>query len=330
MKVLAGDIGGTNTRLAICDVTDGSVKRLAEEIQPSTRFRTFKETVREFIAHHDADLRAACFGLPGPVRGRRASLTNLPWAVDADELERDLGLPCVRLINDLVANAYGLETLDAEDVWVLRAGVPDPHGNAALISAGTGLGEAGLHRVDGQLVPFATEGGHTDFGPSNTLECDLLAFLQRRHGGHISWERVLSGPGLHAIYDFLRERTPSAEPAWLRDELTEASDPSAVVGRCAVQEKSELAAEAVNLFLALYGAEASNLALKTLATSGVYVGGGIAPKLRSLFELSPFLTRFDAKGRMRAVVEQIPVRVVLDDKAALQGAALYAARAGAC
>lgn len=326
MKVLAGDIGGTNTRLAICEVTEDSVLRLAEEIEPSTRFRTFKETVREFVAKHDFELRAACFGLPGPVRGRRASLTNLPWAVDADELERELGLPSVRLINDLVANAYGLGTLDKEDVWVLREGVPDPLGNAALISAGTGLGEAGLHRIDGVLVPFATEGGHTDFGPTNKMECDLLLFLQRRHGGHISWERVLSGPGLHALYDFLRERSPSAEPAWLRDELDAASDPSAVIGRYAVQEKSELAAETVNLFLALYGAEASNLALKTLATSGLYIGGGIAPKLRPLFQESAFLQRFDHKGRMRAVVEQIPIRLVLDDKAALQGAALHAAR----
>lgn len=326
MKVLAGDIGGTNARLAVCDVTEGTVLRVVEEIQPSTRFKTFKEIVREFVAKHDVDLRGACFGLPGPVRGRSVSLTNLPWTVDADELERDLGLPNVRLVNDLVANAYGLETLTASDFHTLREGVPDPMGNVGLIAAGTGLGQAGLHRVHGTLIPFGTEGGHTDFSPTNAVECDLLEFLQRRHGDHISWERVVSGPGLTSVYDFLRERAPSAEPAWLREELASAHDPSAVIGRHAITERSELAAEAVNLFLGLYGAEASNLALKLLATGGMYLGGGIAPKLRPAFAESPFLQRFNHKGRMRAVVEAMPIRIVLDDKAALQGAALHAAR----
>lgn len=327
MKVLAGDIGGTNTRLAICDVTEDAVVRISEEIQPSTRFKTFKEIIREFVAKHALELRAACFGLPGPVRGRSVSLTNLPWTVDADELERELGLPSVSLINDLVANAYGLETLTSADIFTLRAGTPDTGGNVGLMSAGTGLGQAGLHRIDGVLHPFATEGGHSDFAPTNTIECDLLEFLQRRHGSdHISWERVVSGPGLTSVYDFLRERAPSAEPAWLREELASGADPSAVIGRHALTERSELAAEAVNLFLGLYGAEAGNLALKLLATGGMYIGGGIAPKLKPLFMQSSFLHRFNRKGRMQHVVEQIPIRIILDDKAALQGAALHAAR----
>jgi len=326
MRVLAGDVGGTNTRLAVCEVTGVSVRTLAEDVHPSPRFKTFKEIVQHFVAQHGDDLRGACFGLPGPVRGRRATLTNLPWAIDADQLERDLGLPSVSIVNDLVANAHGLATLKDEDFFVLRKGTPDPAGNIGIVSAGTGLGEAGMQRVQGSLQPFPTEGGHTDFAPSNELECDLLRFLQQRYEGHVSWERVVSGPGLATLYAFLRERTPSAEPAWLKDELEAAPDPTAVIGRNALDGKSELAHAALQLFLELYGAEAGNVALGLLATGGVYLGGGIAPKLCTAFEGSRFLERFDAKGRLRPVLEQIPVRIVLNDKAALQGAAIQAAR----
>lgn len=326
MKVLAGDVGGTNTRLAICEVKEDQLIRLAEDVQPSGRFKTFKEIVRAFAVDHQAEVRAVCFGLPGPVRGRRAQLTNLPWAVDADELERELGLPSVSIINDLVANAYGLATLDQDDFQVVREGVADPNGNAGLISAGTGLGEAGMHRIGGVFHPFATEGGHTDFAPANDLEIDLLRFLQARYEGHVSWERVVSGPAIAVLYEFLLERDPSRQPGWLRDELAEASDPTSVIAKAASQGRCDLAREALDLFLALYGAEAGNFALKVFATGGIYLGGGIAPKLAGLFAESPFLARFDDKGRLRRLVEQMPVRIVLNDKAALQGAAVFAAR----
>lgn len=326
MRVLAGDVGGTNTRLAVCEVNDGKVLRVAEDVQPSDRFKTFGEIVREFVLHHSPDVRAACFGLPGPVQGRRAHLTNLPWIVDADQLERDLGLPSVSIINDLVANAHGLATLSDADFKIVRPGRAEAGGNAGLISAGTGLGEAGLQRVNGIYCPFATEGGHTDFAPTDELEWELLQFLQARHGRHISWERVVSGPGLTAIYEFLRDSKYGEEPKSLTEELHQAADPSSVIAMSAQSGRCDLTVRALDLFLQLYGAEAGNLALKVLATGGMYLGGGIAPKLKDALTDSRFVERFDDKGRLQPLVEAIPIRIVLNDKAALQGAALHAAQ----
>lgn len=327
MKVLAGDVGGTNTRLAVCEVNDSKVLRLVEEIQPSDATKSFREIVRGFLADLKVDVRGVCFGLPGPVGGgRRVKLTNLPWVVDADELERELGLPTVTLINDLEANAHGLSTLSSADIRVIRQGAPNLRGNAGLISAGTGLGEAGMHWVGGVLHPFATEGGHTDFAPGNDLEVDLLRFLQSRFGPHVSWERVVSGPGLVNLYAFLEERHPDSEPAWLAEEIA-SGDPGSAIVRNALSEKSELCARTLELFLTLYGAEAGNFALKILATGGMYLGGGIAPRLVEAFGSSEFVRRFDDKGRMRHILEQMTISVVLNDKAALQGAALYASRA---
>jgi glucokinase len=325
MKVLAGDVGGTSTRLAVCEVNEGKVLREVEDVQPSDPEKSFKDIVQAFLAEQSVDVRAVCFGLPGPVRGRRARLTNLPWAIDADELERELGLPTVSLINDLEANAHGLSTLSSADIKVLREGVGLHLGNAGLVSAGTGLGEAGMHWVDGAMHPFATEGGHASFGPRNQLQFDLLLFLQKEVGDHVSWERVVSGPGLCNIYAFLKWRDPEAEPAWLAEEM-EAGDKAALIAKHALAEKSELCRDALDLFLELYGAEAGNFALKILALGGIYLGGGIVPKVSKALPSSKFVEAFDAKGRMRELISQIPIRVVLNDKAALQGAALYASR----
>jgi glucokinase len=326
MKVLAGDVGGTNTRLAVCEVNDGKVLRELEDVQPSDPKRELKDIVQEFLASNNIQARAACFGLPGPVRGRRVQLTNLPWVVDADAFERELGLSSVSLINDLEANAHGLATLSSADIKVLREGSAVHAGNAGLVSAGTGLGEAGMHWIDGNMYPFATEGGHTTFAPSNDLEVDLLRYLQAKFGDHVSWERVVCGPGLVNVYQFLRSRDPEAEPSWLADEVNGTNDVPAVIAKHAISEKSELCAQALGMFFELYGAEAGNFALKILAQGGIYLGGGIVPKVAKQLAESKFIERFDNKGRLRHVVEQIPIRVVLNDKAALQGAALYAAR----
>jgi glucokinase len=325
MKVLAGDVGGTHCRLALCEVTGGKVRRDVEDVQRSGEHDALATIVRAFLAKHPSDVRAACFGLPGPIRGRRAQLTNLPWVVDADLLARDLALPSVSLLNDLQANAYGLATLEPEDLCILREGVSDPAGNAGLISPGTGLGEAGLHRVGRALVPLATEAGHTDFAPTTDLEIDLLRSLQAKLGPHVSWERVLSGPGLANLYGFFRERDPGAEPAWLAEELA-VHDPGTVITRRALEGTSDLCRQALDLFMALLGAKAGNLALSVLATDGVYLGGGIAPRIAAELPQSGLLERFDGKGRMRPLLERMTIRVVLDDKAALQGAAIYAAQ----
>lgn len=324
MKVLAGDVGGTNTRLALCEVNDGKVLRLVHNIEPSASHGSLAEIIQAFASTHGADdVRAVCIGLPGPVRGRRAQLTNLPWVVDADELERDLGLPSITLLNDLEANAHGLSTLADADFLVLRDGSPERGGNAGLVSAGTGLGQAGMHFMRGKLYPFPTEGGHADFAPSNELEWNLLQYLQRTHE-HVSWERVVSGPGLATVYEFLLERAGASAPQWW-SEAQSNKEPAEAIATSA-DDGDEHANAAVELFLGLYGAEAGNFALKIFATGGIYLGGGIAPKLAKRIRSSSFLERFDGKGRMRGLVEQIPIKVVLNESAALQGAALFGAR----
>jgi glucokinase len=321
MKVLAGDIGGTNSRLALCDVAGGRVSVFADQTYPSASFSSLSDVVRTFLFGRDEPVHSACFGLPGPVRGRRVKLTNLPWLVDADAMERELGLD-VLLINDLEANAYGLSVLDPASVRVLKPGTGIPNGNAALIAAGTGLGEAGLAWDGTRRRPFATEGGHCDFAPADEVEDELLAWLRKRHDGHVSWERVVSGPGLAAIHEFLRERAGEPMPAWA--EVTAAELPGRI-SAAATGGADPIAHEALQRFLALYGAEAGNLALKLLAIGGVYVGGGIAPKLADEFASSAFVERFMAKGRMRALMEDMPVYLVLDDRAGLWGAASHAA-----
>ena len=321
-RVLAGDIGGTNSRLAICEVDGLQVERVAEAVVSSQAHDSLEEIVRGFVLAHPMELHSACLGIPGPVHGRRAVTTNLPWQVDADTLERALELGTVHLLNDLEASAHGVLALPDDAFHVLRRG-EDVEGNMGLVAAGTGLGEAGILRSRGRCIPFATEGGHTDFAPRTDLEIDLLRWLEQQHA-RVSWERVVSGPGIESLYAFLRDRDPSAEPSWLAEELA-SSQPASRITHHALEQTNELCGRAVDLFLALLGAEAGNLALKLLATGGIYLAGGIAPRLVPLFERSPFLTRFDDKGRMQRITEQIPVRIVLDDMAGLIGAAHYAA-----
>jgi glucokinase len=233
-----------------------------------------------------------------------------------------LGIRTVELINDLEANAYGIVLLEPRDFVVLNEGVPDASGTAALISAGTGLGEAGLHWEGNHYQPFPSEGGHADFAPRNELEVDLLLFLLNQYE-HVSYERVLSGSGLYNIYKFLRDTGRGDEPVWLADQMR-LEDPSAVISRAALEGSCELCVHALDEFISFYGAEAGNLALKFMATGGVFVGGGIAPKIIQKLRGSGFMEAFVAKGRMKQLLESIPVRVILNDKTALVGAARYA------
>jgi glucokinase len=325
MRILAGDIGGTNARLAIYDVAGTEAQLEVQSSYDSRSFESLVDVARTFMAEHELSVVTACFGVPGPVNGRRAKITNLPWEIDADELERKLGMDRVFLVNDLEASARGLATLRDSDLRELRPAIAGATGNAALVAAGTGLGEAGLYWDGRRHRPFACEGGHTDFSPANEREDALLRWLRARIGGHVSWERVLSGPGLGQLYAFLREDNPGAEPKWLAEELA-AGDVPEVVSRNALEEKSDLCAAALDWFMALYGAEAGNVALKVLATGGVYLGGGIAPKIARALPGSDFVARFDGKGRMRPLLERIGIRVIMNEHVALQGAAYYAAR----
>lgn len=326
MKILAGDIGGTNARLALCEVSGTSVLRDIQANYDSRRYASLEDIAREFMADHDIAVETACFGIPGPVWGRRARVTNLPWEIDADALERSLGVPSVFLLNDLEATARGLPTLAASDFRTLRPGVPAATGNAGLIAAGTGLGEAGLYWDGRTHRPFACEGGHTTFAPSDDREVELLRWLRADLGiTHVSWERVVSGPGLYNLFRFLCREKPGCEPSWLAEEIA-AGDPPAIVAKHALAGKHEVCREALDWFMALYGAEAGNLALKFFATAGVYLGGGIAPALAAELPGSRFVEKFDDKGRMRAHLEKIGIRIVLNDRAAIQGAAYYASR----
>jgi glucokinase len=325
MKILSGDIGGTNSRLALCEVDGGKVRRIVETIYDSRRYESLAEIARAFVTEHQLEVNTACFGVPGPVQGRRAKVTNLPWQVDADELERNLGIDSIYLINDLEAKAHGLATLTDFDFRELRAGAPGAVGNAGLLAAGTGLGEAGLFWDGLRHRPFACEGGHTDFAPSDDDELELLRFLQAKLGGHVSWERVVSGPGIVSLYEFLASRDPGGRSKALADAM-QGGDPAEEIANAALRGDDSLAARTIAWFLALYGAEAGNVALKFFAIGGVYLGGGIAPKLAPLLPHSQFIARFQGKGRMQPLLERIAIGIVLNDKAALQGAASFGAR----
>jgi glucokinase len=322
LRVLSGDIGGTNTRLAVFEVAGTRLQCMIERSYPSRDYTTLHDIIENFLSAADAHPEAACFGIAGPVRDNTVDVTNLPWRISAAEIAARFGLRRVDLLNDLEANAWGLRALDDRDFHTLNSGAEDPAGNAAIIAAGTGLGEAGLYRDDGRYHPFATEGGHADFSPGSELEIELLRFLTARHG-HVSWERLVSGPGLVNIHGFLVHHSGQDVADWLKHEL-QAGDPAAAISRAAQTGRDALCVEALALFVRLYGVEAGNLALKMMASGGLYIGGGIAPKILGQLESGAFMDAFRAKGRMQGLLEQMPVRVIINDRTALYGPAVFA------
>jgi len=321
--ILAGDIGGTHTRLAVFDYRKSQTKPVSIRVYPSHEYDSLDAIVQIFVEEEKMPIDGACFGIAGPVKHGRSETSNLAWVVDSRQLASELSLESVQLLNDLEASAYGIALVEPKDFVVLNEGVTDEGGMAALISAGTGLGEAGLRREGGYYKPFPSEGGHADFAPRNKLETELLLSLLNQYD-HVSYERVLSGPGLYNIYKFLRESGRGDEPAWLAERMAH-DDPSSVIAQAALERSSELCVRSLDLFVSIYGAEAGNLALKFLATGGVFVGGGIAPKIIEKLRDSTFMEAFKAKGRLGALLEAIPVRVILNDRTALLGAARYAA-----
>jgi glucokinase len=322
LRVLSGDIGGTNTRLAVFEVAGARPRSVVERSYPSRDFATLEDIIEDFLGAGDTRPDAACFGIAGPVRDNVVDVTNLPWRISAAELAVRFHIPRVALLNDLEANGWGLLALEEKDFHTLNAGIENPAGNAAIIAAGTGLGEAGLYRDGGRHRPFATEGGHTGFSPGSELEIALLRFLMARYG-HVSWERLISGPGLVNIHNFLVHHRRHDVAGWLKDDL-QGDDPAAAISRAAQSGRDALCVEALELFVRLYGVEAGNLALKMMASGGVYVGGGIAPKILEQLDRGPFMAAFLAKGRMQGLLEHMPVRVILNDRTALYGPAVYA------
>jgi len=321
--ILAGDVGGTKVHLALYSFDGGRLKAVRERKFPAREFASLDAAVKTFLADGSTEeIVAACFGCPGPVRDGRLKLTNLAWTLDARELARLLGIERVFLINDLEANGYGIPELAAERVETLHEGDASAGGNRGLIAAGTGLGEALLIWDGERHRPIASEGGHCDFAARTQREIALLEYLRRKLGGRVSWERVVSGLGIQNIYGFLRDVEKIEEPEWLRERMAE-EDPNAVIGQCVEDGSSELCRETMQTFAAAYGAEAGNIALKVLATGGMYLGGGIAPKTLKTLARGGFMQAFLDKGRLSPLLESIPVRVILDESCALLGAAAY-------
>ncbi len=322
--ILAGDVGGTNTRLALYDPGGGRLTPVISKNYPSPKYEGVTDIIREFLEDVPDPPFYVCLGVAGPIREGRSSATNLPWVIESARIAEDLGLGMVEIINDLEALAHGISILEPDDFVILNEGDEDPNGNRALVAAGTGFGVAGLVRESRGYRPFPSEGGHTDFAPRGPLETDLLAYLAERHD-HVSYERVISGPGLTNIYRFLRDTGRCEEPDWLA-EMVSGDDPPAVTSSAALEGKSELCKKALDLFVSVMGAKAGNVALEFMATGGLFIGGGIAPKIIDELLEPTFMDAFRAKGRMKSLLEAVPVQVIRNDQAALLGAASLSIR----
>ncbi len=322
--ILAGDIGGTKTVIGLFEGTGNRVRGVRDETFSSQSHGTLEEILDLFLAGVSRpSLDAACFGVAGPVIQGRSKITNLPWELDERKLAEALQVPRAKLLNDLEAAAYGMLHLDPTDLCQLQPGLKRD-GNIAVIAAGTGLGEAILYWDGTRHHPIASEGGHADFAPQTDLEMELLIYL-RREFGHVSYERLLSGPGLFNIYRFLRDNGFAVEPEWLRDRIAQ-GDPGAMVSQIGLAGEHPLCTRALDLFISVYGAEAGNLVLKALAVGGVYVGGGIAPKILPKLQDGTFIHAFTDKGRFAELLQTIDVKVALNPRAPLIGAANYALR----
>jgi len=320
--ILAGDVGGTNTRLGLFEITRGHFRLLSEKTYLSKNYKGLENILVNFLKGQ-REIVAACFGVAGPVTEEVIVATNLPWWIDIQSLQKLLSLKRVEVINDLVANAYGISVLKKGDFEILNAG-RIRKGTQALISAGTGLGEAILFWDGKQYVPSPSEGGHAEFGPRNHLETELFNYLSDRFD-HVSYERVLSGEGLFHIYQFLKDsKRFGSEPSWL-SEMMRGEDPPEVISEMARLRKSKLCWKALDLFTSIYGAAAGNLALQVMAVGGVYVGGGIAPKIIWKLKNGSFMKAFKDKGRLSRIVAHIPVKVIMNERTALLGAASRAA-----
>jgi glucokinase len=324
--ILAGDVGGTHTRMGLFSFEEGHVKLHTVAEFSSRQYPGLEQIILSYAESQAAKVEVCCFGVAGPVVQGHVQLTNLPWEIDEQKGSEVLGYPLM-LINDLEATAYGISELGPEDFVTLQESRVPQAGNAAVIAAGTGLGEAGLFWDGVRHIPFACEGGHCDFAPNGELQARMLGYL-RGQGEHVSMERVISGPGLVSIHAFLRATAGHAEDPWLEEELRR-DDPAAAISRAALAGTSELCMRALDIFVSCYGAEAGNLALKLMAVGGVYVAGGIAPKILPKLRDETFRNAFVNKGRLSDVLEAIPVRVVTNERTGLLGAARCAALARA-
>jgi glucokinase len=323
MIILAGDIGGTKVHLGLYRADGAELTRLNDHIYTTQDFPSLEVVLRDFVKDCE-EVGVACLGVPGPVIDGLANATNIAWEIRVQSVSATLRGALTRIVNDLEATAFGMLHLTPSEIVELHKGEQRRHpANLAIIAAGTGLGEAGLVAGHAEWNTVATEGGHCDFAPRGVEQMALLQFLEGEFG-HVSFERVLSGPGLHNIYRFLLQQLSDPEPEWLKRKMA-TGDASAVISETALADQDPRCVRALDLFVRIYGAEAANLALKFLAFGGVYIGGGIAPKILPFLRRDGFMQAFMNKGRLNSMLEKMPVRVSLNEDAALLGAAHLAA-----
>ena len=320
--LLAGDVGATKTNLAVFSLKEKPTRPVQEETFPSGEFSNLEALVGEFLSHVDVQIERAVFGVAGPVVEGQAKIVNLSWVIEKEKLEQKYGIASVRLLNDLEAIASAVPFLKINDLYTINKGNPEENGTIAVIAPGTGLGEAFLVWDGSVYRAFASEGGHADFAPADARQTELLRHLRERFG-HVSCERVCSGLGIPNIYAFLKEQKYAEEPEWLADKLAKTDDPTPVIVNPAKDGEGScrLCVETVQLFVSILGAEAGNLALRVLATGGVYLGGGIPPRILPFLLQPYFLEAFRDKGRLSDMMSRIPIHVILNPKAALLGAA---------
>jgi glucokinase len=327
MMLMVGDIGGTKTELAIFSTETGPYQSLVNETYPSSNYKNLEVIVSQFLQEVDMPVNRACFGVAGPVIEGRAKITNLPWVIDASNLKSTFGWDSVNLINDLEAVAYSIPILKQDDIFTLNKGKPEPNGNIAIIAPGTGLGEGFLTSTDNGYYVQASEGGHASFSPTNTLEDGLLKYLREQEGyEHVSIERVCSGGfGIPNIYNYLKEIEYAEEPDWLSEQLEGSPDPTPIIIDAAKDKNrsTRLCKTTLDMFMNILGAEAGNFALKVLATGGIYLGGGIVPRILDQIQQPLFLENLWNKGRFRKMLSNIPVHVIMNNKSGLMGAAAY-------
>jgi glucokinase len=320
--ILAGDIGATNSRLGLFAVKQGRLQRIASRRLLNRDYAGMDAVLAAFAGGAE-EVTALCLGVAGPIVEGTAELTNLGWRIESAQLQRRFPGASIALLNDVEATGYGVGLLEPAQLLTLNPGLCQPTATAALIASGSGLGECILYRGNGSVTPLATEAGHADFAPNSELECEFLHHMRSRFG-HVSLDRVLSGPGLRLIYDFLKCTGRAPEQPEIAAALAGPGG-SQVISEAALAGSCELCRQALEMYIAIYGAEAGNLALRSLAVGGVFVAGGIAPQIRASLAVGNFMRAFVAKGRMEPLLRTVPVHVVLDDETALLGAAHHAA-----
>ena len=324
MIVLAGDVGGTNARLALVDV-EGRIARIVNEQKyPSRDYPGLAPIVRRFSEETKSRPDRACFGIACPVVGEDCTASNLPWTINARKLAGEIGIPRTKIINDFTAAGYGIELMTPDDLATLQEGVAQPHGPIALIGAGTGLGQGFLFWEVDHYEVLPSEGGHGDFAARDKTQAGLLEFLEGKFH-RVSWERLLSGPGLINIYEYLAATGVDPEQESVRAEMAQ-EDHAAVITRHGLAKTDRLSNRALDLFCEIFGAQAGNLALTVVATGGVYLAGGIAPKVVERLKAGGFMAAFRDKGRLSDLLTRIPVHVVMNPKVGLLGSAAVAAR----